>query len=172
MSGRFTGEAVHEGHVLDEWIDVNDHMNVAYYVLAFDAGIDKLWQRFGITSDYIRDRRMSTFAVETHIEYLQELQRGAPLLVTSQVLAFDEKRIHQFMRMYHRDEGFLAATSEWMNLHIDLTSRRVSPWPQDVLARIEQMFDGQLETHEPNGFPSTMRVPQPLQSISAYTGSD
>ena len=26
--------------VLPEWIDYNGHMNVAYYVLAFDHGVD------------------------------------------------------------------------------------------------------------------------------------
>jgi len=29
-------------HVLPEWIDFNGHMNVAYYVMAFDHGVDGL----------------------------------------------------------------------------------------------------------------------------------
>lgn len=32
-----TGETVQPG-----WIDYNDHMNVAYYVLAFDQALDRL----------------------------------------------------------------------------------------------------------------------------------
>jgi acyl-CoA thioester hydrolase len=165
MSALFAGETVHEGHVLDEWIDVNDHMNVAYYVLAFDAGIDKLWHRFGITSDYIRDRRMSTFAVEAHIEYLRELQRGAPLVVTSQVLAFDDKRIHQFMRMFHRDEGFLAATSEWMNLHVDLEARRVVPWSGDVLESIRNFAEQQEARAMPERAGRRIQIRKPQYSV-------
>ena len=42
------GTDVCDGRVLEEWIDVNQHMNVAYYVLAFDWGVDELWRSFGI----------------------------------------------------------------------------------------------------------------------------
>ena len=31
-----------EQHVLPEWIDFNGHMNVAFYVKAFDHGVDGL----------------------------------------------------------------------------------------------------------------------------------
>ena len=34
------GVEVSSGRVLPGWIDVNNHMNVAYYVLAFDQGVD------------------------------------------------------------------------------------------------------------------------------------
>ncbi|MDJ0760729.1 MAG: thioesterase family protein, partial [Woeseiaceae bacterium] len=87
------GDVVYEGAILDEWIDVNDHMNVAYYVLAFDLAIDGLWHQLGITQDYIRDRRLSTFAVESHIEYLRELRAAEPIVITTQLLAYDQKRI-------------------------------------------------------------------------------
>jgi acyl-CoA thioesterase FadM len=49
----YIGTPVRRGSVLREWIDVNNHMNVAYYVLAFDLAVDSLWERFGITRDYI-----------------------------------------------------------------------------------------------------------------------
>ena len=47
------GFEVGRGHVLPEWIDVNNHMNVSYYLLAFDQGVHLLWTRFGITDYYI-----------------------------------------------------------------------------------------------------------------------
>lgn len=159
------GEVVYDGVILDEWIDVNDHMNVAYYVLAFDIGIDAVWQRFGITADYIRERRLSTFAVESHIEYLRELRAGEPIRISTQLLAFDEKRIHQFMRMYHADDGFLAATSEWMNLHVDLSSRRVAPWPDDVLAKIETYFHKQRSLAMPERAGHRIGIKKPLSSV-------
>ena len=48
------GAEVVRGHVLPQWIDVNNHMNVAYYVLAFDQGVDTLWGRFGLTEEYVQ----------------------------------------------------------------------------------------------------------------------
>ena len=164
------GELVYDGFILDEWIDVNDHMNVAYYVLAFDLGIDAIWQQFGITADYIRERRLSTFAVESHIEYLRELRAGEPIRISTQLLAYDQKRIHQFMRMYHADDGFLAATSEWMNLHVDLESRRVTPWPDDVLARIDRFFRRQPASAMPERAGHRIEIKQPLSSVYGQHG--
>lgn len=130
---RFEGIEVHRGVVVPEWIDINDHMNVAYYVLAFDSGIDSVWQAFGMTDSYIREHNHSTFAVEAHVMYRREMRLDDPYVVTTQVLAFDSKRLHQFQRMYHAAEGYLAATAEWMNLHVDMHARRVAPWPADIL---------------------------------------
>ena len=62
------------------------------------------------------------------MRYLSELNVDESYVVTAQVLGYDEKRIHQFQRMYHGETGDLAATAEWMNLHVDLGARRVTPW--------------------------------------------
>ncbi len=158
------GIEVSRGRVLPEWIDVNDHMNVAYYVLAFDRGVDSLWDRFGITADHIREMQSSTFAVESHVIYRRELKLDEPYIVTSQILAFDDKRIHQFQRLYHAGEQFLAATAEWMNLHVDLATRRVAPWPARILDDIGKVAAGQGDWPYPEEAGRQMRVPQPILS--------
>jgi acyl-CoA thioester hydrolase len=158
------GAVTHEGEVLPEWIDVNDHMNVAYYVLAFDYGVDSLWEQFGITEDYMDTARCSTFAVESHIFYVKELLEGDPYIVTAQILACDEKRIHQFQRIYHAEKKYLAATAEWMNLHVNLETRRVCPWPDDILARIMDFAQGQTDQSWPEAAGKRMEVRQPLYS--------
>ncbi len=158
------GIEVSRGRVLPEWIDDNEHMNVAYYVLAFDQGVDSLWDRFGITADHIREMRSSTFAVESHVIYRRELKLDEPFIVTAQILAFDEKRIHQFQRLYHADEGFLAATAEWMNLHVDLATRRVAPWPATILDDIRKVATEQGHWPYPEEAGRQMRVPQPVFS--------
>lgn len=159
------GVEVSRGRVLPEWIDVNQHMNVAYYVLAFDQGVDSLWDRFGITDEHIQEYRSSTFAVESHVIYRRELQLGNPYLVTAQILAFDEKRIHQFQRLYHAEEFFLAATAEWMNLHVDLASRRVAPWPPAILDDICKVAATQGEWPYPREAGKQMRVSKPIFSV-------
>jgi acyl-CoA thioesterase FadM len=94
MSGdKLLGTRVAEGVVKPEWIDVNGHMNVAYYVLAFDLAVDALWEGFGITAEYIKSSYGTTFAVESHVTYQQELMEGDPYIVTAQILAYDDKRI-------------------------------------------------------------------------------
>jgi len=38
--------------ILREWTDQNGHMNVAYYVLAFDRATDALYDQLGIGWSY------------------------------------------------------------------------------------------------------------------------
>ncbi len=159
------GEMVCEGKVLPEWIDINNHMNVAYYVLAFDYGVDALWERFGINDEYMSTCRGSTFAVECHLTYQQELLEGDQYFVTAQILAFDEKRIHQFLRLYHAEKHYLAATAEWMNLHINLDSRRVCPWPESIRSRIGEFAHAQENSESPAEVGRKMAIKKPLYSL-------
>lgn len=158
------GTTVCEGSVKPEWIDLNRHMNVAYYVMAFDAAIDSLWKTFGLTDDYISGTGGSTFAVESHLTWQKELHEGDSYVVTAEILAYDDKRIHQFQRLYHAD-GFLAATAEWMNLHVSLQSRRVSRWPAGILERIAAFAAAQRATAMPAEAGHRMSIAKPLYRL-------
>ena len=39
---------IHRATVLPEWIDCNGHMNVGFYVVAFDKATDTLCNQFGV----------------------------------------------------------------------------------------------------------------------------
>ncbi len=127
---------IHRETVRPEWIDYNGHMNVAYFVLAFDYAVDALWASLGIDDAYRERTGCSTFAVESHVTYQREMKRGEEMLFSVQLLGYDEKRIHHFYRMYHATEGYLAATCEWLNLHVDLAVRKVTPMPEAVRSRL------------------------------------
>lgn len=158
----FVGVEVIRGTVLPEWIDVNNHMNVAYYVLAFDKAVDALWEKFGITSDYVNVSNSSTFAVESHITWQRELSVDEPYSITAQLLGYDDKRIHQFLRMYHADSHFLAATAEWLNLHVDLAVRKVAPWPENIRTQISSFANSQEKRGWPAEAGRQMSIPKPL----------
>ena len=161
-SSKFLGSVVTQGEVLPAWIDLNQHMNVAYYVLAFDQAVDALWEQFGITKDGINRTNSSTFAVDSHITWQQELLVGEPYVISSQILAYDEKRIHQFMRLYHAEKHFLASTAEWLNLHVDLSLRKVSPWPGHILGKIAAFAQPQLDDKWPDEAGRVISVPTPV----------
>jgi len=168
--GGLAGRVVSEGVVQPEWIDVNRHMNVAYYVLAFDHAVDDLAARLGITEEYILATAGSTFAVECHVTWQRELCEGESFVVTSQIAAYDNKRLHQFQRMYHASEHYLAATAEWMNLHVDLGSRRVSAWPEGTLHALREFVATQGAFCRPPEFGKRMLVREPVFSVEDYTG--
>ena len=102
---------IHEGTVKSEWIDMNGHMNVAYYVRAFDLAIDILWAEIGITSDYIENEQCSTFSVECHITYQNEMKVDEKYRIISNILAYDEKRIHLFQTMFKKGSKETIATA-------------------------------------------------------------
>lgn len=142
LDNAFLGFEVVHGKVADDWIDVNGHMNVANYLQAFDEAVVTLRQNFGITDEYVRGRK-STFAVECHMTYQRELTLGDPYVITAQLLAYNQTGIHQFNRMYHADEHYLAATAESMTLHVDLDRRKVIPWPESILQALRQLTGDQ-----------------------------
>lgn len=122
--------------VLSQWIDDNDHMNVGWYLRAFDEGFDTTYAALGLGYDLIHSRRFSTMTVDTHVSYHRELLLDAPLRITCQLVDCDRKRAHWLQAMYHADEGYLAATAEWLILFIDMTKRKVAPMPDDIFDRM------------------------------------
>ena len=162
----YVGVEVHRGRVRSEWIDVNAHMNVAYYVLAFDYGVDGTWEAIGMTDARRDATNSSTFAVECHVTWQREIAVDEPYVVTTEILAYDTKRVHQFMRMYHGERHELCATCEWLNLHVDLGIRRVTPWPDDVLALLAEFVARQGETRWPDEAGKRMHVREPLFAVA------
>ena len=127
--------------VLPEWIDYNGHMNVAYYVLAFDHGVDAFMEFIGISPPYIEKRRGSAFTLEMHVSYIRELRLGDPLRLNCQLLDFDTKRAQYFLRMHHAEEDYLAAVSEQIMVHVDLETRRSSEFPDDVRLALTNLMN-------------------------------
>lgn len=138
--------------VLPEWIDYNGHMNVAFYVMAFDQSLDELLDEIELTRAYRAASNCTVYVLETHVSYLQEVKEGDPLLITQRVIDVDEKRIHLFLEMYHETEGFLAATSEQMILHIDASGPKAAPMPENILSNLRRMQE------EQNAYPIPDRV--------------
>jgi acyl-CoA thioester hydrolase len=162
------GMLVAEGHVKPEWIDINGHMNVAYYLLCFDQGVDALWSKVGLSEEYVQARRLSTFAVEAHVTYQQELHEGDAYRVTAQLLAIDNKRVHQFHRLYQAETGILAATAEWLNLHVNLDTRRVCLWPDDILAAFTAAAESQGNAAIPAEVGKQIRINTPTFALAGY----
>ncbi len=127
----------HRSVVRPEWIDPNGHMNVGYYLVAFDHASDAICRQIGVDWNYAEHRLGMVFALEAHISYHRELHAGDPLRFTAQVLDHDAKRVHLFQSMYHAEAGWLASTNELLFMHIDFETRRASPWPEETMRRLE-----------------------------------
>lgn len=140
---------LHHETVRPEWIDYNGHMNVAYYVMAFDHATDGFFDSLGVGAEYCRREGQSLFAVEQRIAYKREVRDGERLVIATQLLGFDEKRLHFFQRMAPEDGDFIAATMESLGVHVDMTARRASAFPEAAHAALERLRTLQADLPRP-----------------------
>lgn len=122
------------------WIDHNQHMNMAYYSLVFDQSLDHLLAAIGIDDAYYQQTTFSTFILESHVTYLREVCQDDPLQMTFQLLDWDAKRLHLFATMRHAEDGYIAATSEQMSMHVDMSVRRATPFPPPIQDCIQALM--------------------------------
>jgi len=121
------------------WIDYNGHMNMAYYHVLFDRAVEEGFGVVGLGQDYMEARNASYFAAEVHTLYKRELKLGDEVRITLQLVDFDEKRLHFYMEIRHVGEGWVAATCENLSLHVDMATRKVIAFPQDILGNLTVM---------------------------------
>jgi acyl-CoA thioester hydrolase len=136
--------------VRPEWLDYNGHMNMGYYLVAFDqVATDGFYDYLGIGLEHKQAVGKSTFSLAANIDFIAELMEGDPLRFTTQLVDYDHKRLHFFHCLYHAEAGFLAATNENLGMYIDMNTRRSTAFTDEQMAR----FQRELERGEAHGIP-------------------
>ena len=143
-----------------QWIDYNGHLNMAYYNVLFDRAVDEVYELLGIGAEYLKNHRHSTFTAEVHVRYVRELQEGDPVRVTFQLLDFDSKRFHYFEQLFHATEGWVSATSENMTLHVDMTAKKVVPFPSSIQRTFARMKAAHSQLPRPEAVGRRIGMPQ------------
>ena len=122
--------------VLKDWIDYNDHLNDAYYLVIFTKATDTLQNHLGLTLEHIKNTGETLFTVESHLAYVQQIGVGEMVTVTSKILETDTKRMRIFHSMFN-DQDELLATVEMLLICYNLESQKVtdfSPMMQKSLS--------------------------------------
>jgi len=148
-----------EGVVLPEWIDANGHMNLAYYVVLFDQATDLMYDALGVGQNYRHTTGNSTFTVETHTLYEREVRLGERVRVVPHLLGADAKRLHYFHEMFHANNDHRVAAQELIALHIDMSARRVTPFPPELLARLKSVVRARGDGPLPKGVGRRITMP-------------
>lgn len=129
----------YQARVIADWVDPNRHMNMAYYMVAFDKATDVLLEQLGLSYAYTRHELGMIFILEAHVTYEHELCEDDPIGVASRIIDRNQKVMHVSHRMTHVNKGFAAATCELLLLHVDFRSRKSAPWPDVCTERIDAM---------------------------------
>ncbi|MDE8347508.1 MAG: thioesterase family protein [Acidocella sp.] len=126
----------HPGCVRDGWVDDNNHMNLAYYLVLFDVASDAAFETLGIGTAYRQAAGCTSFAAETHLVYEREMNFGDAARIVTTVLNVDEKRLHLAHEMYRGNEPSRVCLQEIMFINVDLKTRRATPWASSASARL------------------------------------
>ncbi len=88
---------------------------------------------------------------------------------TLQLLDFDDKRIHYFLELRHATEGWIAATSENLSIHVDMASKKASPFPADILTHLALLKAAHAGLKRPDGLGHVMGVKKKAEAPQAET---
>ena len=139
MSENIPTPYVYDAVVKDDWLDENGHMNVAYYMSAFDDGGEVFFADPGIGWEYTRQKVGTVFIVSSKVDYFSELMAGQKFRVTSRLLEFNEKMLNVYYEIVDAEER-LCARAEILYIHILFATRKSAPMPPKVLARLDKIF--------------------------------
>ncbi len=126
--------------IKQEWVDYNDHMNMAYYVLIFDQALEVALEKFNMGESAAKDLNRSTMVVETNTKYLSEVKQGEEIDINMTYFDHDKKRLHIKMEMIEKSKKKISATMEWISLYIDLSQRKVTEFEEDKLKLMDKFI--------------------------------
>ena len=129
----------YRGTVYPWHCDHMGHMNVMWYVGKFDEATWNVFSAMGMTAAYLREQRRGMVAVQQNLSYRRELHPGDTVAVQSTLLELRPKVVRFLHEMRNADNGEIAALCELTGVHIDTTTRKSCPIPDDIQARAREL---------------------------------
>jgi acyl-CoA thioesterase FadM len=81
--------------------------------------------------------------------------------VTTQVLGYDDKRLHIFHELHRSDGDGPLAAAEQMLLHVDTSEGRASPADPEILDRVARIAAAHADLPWPERAGRAIRMPAP-----------
>ncbi len=135
----------HSGVVYPANCDAMGHMNVQYYVAAFDQAMWHLVHGLGYQAAWQTEREHGWADVQHFVSFSKELKVGSLFYVESGVVAIGEKSLTSVHKMFNMD-GELCARDEIKSVYFDLRQRRGIPLPQTLRDKAEQLMNPESAT--------------------------
>ena len=127
--------------IINEWTDYNGHMNLAFYILVFDKGAEKILSKFKMGEQSAKTTKRSTMAVESHTTYNNEVKENEEVNVYLSYFDHDKKRLHYKLEMYEKSKNILSAATEVVSLYIDLNIRKVAEFENEKAMIMDQFIE-------------------------------
>ena len=142
-----------ENKVIEDWIDFNGHMNVAFYTLAFDKSLDVfLEDTLGIGETHAFENKQGPFVLQAHYHYLSEMILNEMFNVRLLVVDHDEKRMHLCLDIFSINKNKVIAVAEKVLINVNLNIRKTEKYPLWAYNRLVDLKN----THKKADFPDVL----------------
>ena len=112
--------------IIKDWVDYNNHLNMAYYILIFDQAWEIILEKFKMGAHSAKNEKRSTMVVETNTKYISEVKEGEEVDIMVTFFDHDKKRLHLKLEMIEKKTKKISASMEWLSLYINLNTRKVT----------------------------------------------
>lgn len=130
--------------VPQSYADRNGHMNMRHYVAIFDDAGDTpdtgLYAQLGLTPEFHARHGSTTMDLEFHISFLGEVMPGHDVAVYFRMAGCSARIMHYLMFMVDETQGRVCAIFECVNAFVDLGTRKLAPYPADLLMRLQDLL--------------------------------
>ena len=125
--------------ITEKYIDPNGHMNMRWYVTLLSEASWAQYDLIGMNAEYFQTGQGGGFTLKIFIQFMAEVNAGEAIAIRSRLLGRSDKRLHYMMFMVNETTGKLACIGEGLDSHADLATRRTSPFPAQIAARIDAL---------------------------------
>ena len=128
-------------NIIKEWVDYNNHLNMAYYVLIFDQALEVILEKFNMGAKSAKTEKRSTMVVETNTKYINEVKEGEVVDILLTFFDHDKKRLHLKLEMIEKKTKKISASIEWLSLYINLEARKVTEFENEKIEIMDHFID-------------------------------
>ena len=127
--------------IIKEWVDYNNHLNMAYYVLIFDQACEVLLEKFKMGAESAKTEKRSTMVVETNTKYISEVKEGNEVDTMLTFFDHDKKRLHLKLEIIEKKTKKVSASIEWLSLYVNLETRKVTEFENKKVAIMNNFIE-------------------------------
>ena len=119
--------------ILSKWVDYNNHLNMAYYILIFDEAWEVMLEKIKMGAHSAKTEKKSTMVVETHTQYINEVNENDEVDIVLTFFDHEKKIVKEKLEMIEKKSKKLSESMEWISLYIDLNIRKVTEFENNKI---------------------------------------
>lgn len=142
-----------------EFADENGHMNVRHYYDIAERAMTQAFTAWGVDPQYPKRTGLGIFTVEQHLSFLTEVLPGEQVSVHVRAVGRTHKFAHAHAFLVNDTRDSLAQITETLIAHVSQTTRKTTPWPDDIAAALDVQIklSESLDWSVPVGGPIALR---------------